>query len=215
MSFPAAEIPGNFKRHLQTGKGSSMAVKCHILLLGIVLSVTGSLGAEDQVITDVLSTPVWSGNVKSLGGILFALKDPKAAEANKLDLKKSFWAFQADANLTPEQLAEETRHFDTMCDSLAQVTRSYDVNAVSFIGIDQVCLIQCQDWYYAAFTPKGPVVFKLSCEFNVGNKARIFGIEEYAGWHRTKIVVSAIQHKVGEHVPVISPHVPDAPKKAD
>jgi hypothetical protein len=191
---------------LDTQRRLSVLDKLSTSLIVLLIAAFCSLDRADEVLDDLMTTPAMAVTIKTLG--IFACSgrlSVKDVEHNKTEFKKNFWAFEPDVKLSDQEVAEQEKFFDQMWDSVYAVSAEYNVNQVSFIGCDTVLLSQCVDMYYAAFTTKGPVLFKFSVEFKVNEHARLFNAQTYTKWDQIKEIVRGIQHQVSlTRVPVLT-----------
>lgn len=158
--------------------------------------------ADAETLEDFYKNPQRMQDVKILGSLLLSLKYPQLVDKHKSEFMKNYWAFKADAKIAEPQLSLRKAEFEDMYRQLAAVIQEYELEQLSFAGVDVVCLAACQDWYFVGHAPKGPILIRMSMEFKDG--ARIFAIEWFTEWKEVKVEFGKIQMKPGAKVVTIT-----------
>jgi hypothetical protein len=169
-------------------------------------------GAGSVTIEDFYKNTEAMKNLRGLGTVILSLRNPATVGESTQNLKNNYWAFKADAGLTAAQLALEEAHFRGNVGDLIRDVCEYRIEELKFAGLDFVCLGDCMDWYFAAYTPKGPVLIKLRLQF--GDIARLFGFTVIKDWDEVKKASQAIQLKAGPTVVTIKLKPTAEPGKA-
>ncbi len=158
-------------------------------------------------------------DVRLMGMVVLTLRDPAMATAHRAEVAKNYWAFRPDAKLSPAEDELELTRFNGMYDSLVETVRLYEIDELFFAGYDNVVITRCQDWYFAALTPRGPVIVRFSIMFK--DQPRIFNMETITGWEQVKRTHKAIEHRAGDKIMRIAlnppkddktPASPESPK---
>lgn len=153
-----------------------------------------------QTLDDFLESPERARDVKLLGLVIVSQTDPEVAESNTTELRRSYWAARPGAGLSAEAAEAELARWDAAWDDVVEVVRQRKITTISFAGIDDVLLKKSQDWYYAAITPRGPVLIRLSVQFNLEGPMTLHGVRVWTKWDEVKAVTAAIHLKPGTKV---------------
>ncbi len=171
--------------------------------------------AEADSLDTFLESAQRAEDVRIMGIVVLSLRNPAMAEAHRKEVAKNYWAFRPDVKLTPAEDELELTRFNGMYDALVATVKQYEVDELFFAGYDDVAIKRCQDWYYAALTPRGPVLIRISIMFK--DSPRIFNMETITGWDEVKRGHKAIEHRAGEKIMRISLNPPkdDKPGEGD
>lgn len=137
-------------------------------------------------------------DMRLIGVLLLSLQHPQVVDDHQVQLARNWWAFQDDVELSEDERGLAKANFDEVFNRLVDRMQAYRPDELKFVGIDIVCNIECQDWYYAAFTPRGPLLTKVSVQFH--NGVRVFDIAVYDAWDEIKAVWASTQIKSGDKV---------------
>jgi len=184
-----------------------------IVAVLLLTTVASTAPAQVPTMEDFLKRPELVKSVRLTGTVLILLGDPVKAQEARQELKHIYWAFKPDAGLTEQQKAFEEEKHKLAVDRVAAVVEEYGIEELSFAGLDFVCLGDCQNWYFAALRPRGPVLIKAQVMLKDGG--RFFGMTVYTDWDVIKKVNEGIQVKPGATVmsikrsPPVKPETPD------
>lgn len=192
-----------------------MKASCRFVLwmLPVLMIIAPSAGAQSGTIEDFYKNAARMKDLGAMATLLLLLKDPAKVEEARQELKGNYWAFKADAALSAQELMMEEATFKRTFDDLVRDVSRYPFDELKFAGLDMVCLVDCMNWYFAAHTPKGPMLIKLRVQFT--DTARLFGITVIKDWDEVKKVHQGIQLKPGAAVVTLrlkSPAGADQPK---
>jgi len=203
MALPALDGCVKLRR---PAKGVPMLYRSMLAVL-IVSSLPYCAAARaDDLIDEMMSNASMGGTIKTLGIIACTWQvTGDNLEHDKAELRRNFWAFKSDVNLSDKELADQTKRFNDRWDSLIQVTAKYSVKEVLFLGFDEVGQTKSLDMYYIAYTPRGPLLLTYSMEFKVGDAARVFDFQTMTDWDKIKQTTRNIEHKTNRtRVPTIT-----------
>lgn len=168
---------------------SACGIVCVLLLAG----VSGVAWGQELTQEEFLKNPEMAKSVALIGQCFLNLGYAgKSAEARQ-QLKSNYWACKPDSGLTGVQVGVEEARFQHAVDQIAKIVDKRGIDELKFAGLDLVCLVDCQNWYFAAFTPSGPVLIRVHVLFK--NGARIFGMTVFTDWDVIRQVATDIQIK--------------------
>ena len=183
------------------------SVQAVLTLVWIAIASFASDAKADQVTEQIIASSQMTETVKLLGLLcLSGKKTSSQIDHDKAEVRERvYWAFSPDVHLSDAERALESNAFDEMWTELIATSQKYNVDEVSFVGCDAVALLKCLDMYYVGITPNGPVVFKFSMEFEVGDHARLIKVQTITQWDTVKDLLKAIEHPVDRNqIPTIS-----------
>ena len=148
-----------------------------------------------ESLDDFLADPARAHDLKSLGLTILTQIHPDEGQRNVQEIRKSFWATRPAAGLSAAERAAAVQHFDATWQQIGDLVRADRIRSLSFAGLQPVLLGKAQEWYFAAFTPRGPVLFKFCVQFNDQAPLTIMDVQVWTRWDDVKATYAAVQFK--------------------
>jgi len=176
-----------------------------IVLSAVFVSLVLGLGepaiAEGESVSryeELMKSKAYTDSIRTLGLTILAL--PYEREDLEPQIAQYAWYNQADAGL--DEADRELAASDMRCqlDAVSRVVEKYGIGIVKLIGITHVGNINNIDLYYAADTPHGPVIFRVSVYFDPADPPRLFSLAVFEGWKECRDVMPSVQHRAGDKI---------------
>lgn len=188
-----------------------------VVLVGVCGRAMGQ--SAEKTLDDVLKNPGLVQSIKTVGLAVLSQADPVHAQHDAQEVRKTFWAARPEAKLTKDESELALKDFDRSWQNMAAVVRKRKIHSVHFVGMDLVLLKRSLDWYYGAATPQGPVLIRISVQYNDEGPMTMHGVRVWSEWDEVKAVVREIDMKAESKVLTIvsTPQTSDQaePKPAD
>jgi hypothetical protein len=169
------------------------------LFLSVILTAAAS-AATHLTLDDFLASSDRLNDVRTMATIILSQVDPGAAEHNATELRRSYWAARPDSGLGAGEVEAELAKFDLAWKELATVVRNRKISSLALAGIDLVLLTRAQDWYFAAVTPRGPVLIVVSVQFYPDAPMTLHGVKVLTEWESIKRAAQNIHLPAGKAV---------------
>lgn len=171
-----------------------IAAVCLLLFIG------GPARADSTVYDDFVSSSARVHDLKLMCILITSQVDEKVGRDNTAQLRTSFWPASPQARLSPQETELEMKELDRQWASVVAVVKERHITSISFAGLDMVLTKKAQDWYFAAPTPRGPVLIRMSIQFNAKGPMTVHGMRVWTKWDEVKAVSHAMQFPAGEKI---------------
>ncbi len=181
----------------------------------VLLNLVRSSTAAEPTLDEFLASSGRMNDVKQIGLVLASQTDPNVAERNARELRKSHWAASPRAALSPPDAEVELKRWDAEWDRVNRVIVDRKITGLSLAGIDLVLLRRTQDWYYAANSPRGPVMIRVSVQYYDDAPMTIHGIRVWTDWDQIKYISERIHLPARDTVFSVEYERPKSPSESN
>ncbi len=187
---------------------SSLARTC--LIFALTWGSAAVAGESENRYGELLTSEATAKTVKSLGMAIVAL--PHQHDAMTAQIERYFWTRQADVKLEESVREVEEAKLRRQLEAVETLVKKHDLRRLELAGFTPVGTLRNLDLYYAADTPQGPVVIRVSVSL-LEAAPRVFEFRLFEGWQQARSGTRQIEHKPGKAVASVT-YTPPAPPAA-
>ena len=170
-----------------------------ILTLLIALTVAPGAFSEDASrYEELVQSPGAAKTIQNFA--LLVLATPVNREVVEEKLKPIWWANNPMLKMDAAERKLAMSELTVQLDAVEKAVVRHEISRLELAGFSLVGTQRCMDFYYAADTARGPVVFRLSVSFENAPRPSLHGITVIQGFEKVRQAEAEIQHRAGKRV---------------
>ena len=171
------------------------------LMAALALGSASVAGESQSRYGDLLKAEGTAKTVKTLAMVIVSL--PHERENTMSKIEPFFWTRQADVRLADAVREVEEAKLRRQLEAVEKLVKKYDIRTLELAGFTMIGTLRNLDLYYAADTPQGPVLIRVSVSLLEAGP-RVFEFRVYEGWEQARAAAREIEHKADKEVVSVS-----------
>lgn len=171
------------------------------VFVSLVLGLAWPAIAEGESVShyeELMKSKAYTDSIRTLGLTILAL--PYEREDLEPQIAQYAWYNQVDAGQDETDRELAASDMRRQLDAVSRVVEKYGIGIVKLIGVSHVGNVNNVDLYYAANTPHGPVIFRVSAYFDPKDPPRLFSLAVFEGWKECRDVMPSVEHRAGDKI---------------
>lgn len=164
-------------------------------LLAIALTTLLTMPAQSQEASRyerLIASPGTAKTVKSFGLGMLAMPDSR--DILEPRFTEIWWANNPDVDMNLAQREISLAQFSAQIDAIVDAVGRHKIERLELAGWSSVGTVRNMDLYYAADTPSGPVMFRVTMAMSEGESPWLHGIEVFEGFEESREATRQIMY---------------------
>ncbi len=166
-----------------------------LLVCGLAWPVMAA-GESESRYAELLQIKSHTMSLRSLGMAILAM--PYEGDNLVPQMIEQAWFNHPDAEMDEADRELAASYLRDQLETVANVVAKYNIRELSLIGISFVGSLNNVDYYFAADTAHGPVIFRTTGYFDPNAAPRLFAFKVFEGWEECREIMSSIEHRPGK-----------------